>query len=146
MNATLIIIVAFIPLFFLGGMEGRMLRPLGITFIVSLFASLIVALTLTPVLCSLMLTDKKSLLRFQTDNWLVRNLKVLYQITLKKALQLNTMVLILTTALLIASIALLLSFGKTSEGKRRPPFRVKRRLWEKLMATIAYSHASWVGI
>lgn len=47
-NATLIIIVAFIPLFFLSGMEGRMLIPLGIAFIVSLFLSLIVAMTLTP--------------------------------------------------------------------------------------------------
>lgn len=52
LNSTLIIIVSFIPLFFLSGMEGRMLVPLGISFIVSLFASTIVALTLTPVLCS----------------------------------------------------------------------------------------------
>ena len=60
-QATLIIIVAFIPLFFLSGMEGRMLKPLGITFIVSLIASLLIALTLTPVLSSYMLTSKKQL-------------------------------------------------------------------------------------
>ncbi|MFR4026666.1 MAG: efflux RND transporter permease subunit [Alistipes indistinctus] len=48
-HATIITIVAFIPLFFLSGMEGRMLRPLGISFIVALFASMIVAVTLTPV-------------------------------------------------------------------------------------------------
>ena len=118
LNATIIIIIAFIPLFFLDGMEGLMLRPLGITFIVSLFASLVVALTLTPVLCSIMLTNKRSLSRFKNDNWLVRNLKAIYEITLKKALQFNALILALTSALLIASIVLLMSFGETF----LPPF------------------------
>ena len=54
-NATLIIIVAFTPLFFLSGMEGRMLQPLGVAFIVSLFMSLVVAMTVTPLMCKLML-------------------------------------------------------------------------------------------
>ena len=58
-NSTLIITAAFLPLFFLTGMEGRMLRPLGVAFIVSLLASTIVALTLTPVLCSLMLGNER---------------------------------------------------------------------------------------
>lgn len=59
LNSTLIIIASFVPLFFLTGMEGRMLVPLGIAFIVALFASTVTALTLTPVLCSYMLTKNK---------------------------------------------------------------------------------------
>lgn len=59
LNSTLIIIVSFLPLFFLSGLEGKMLVPLGISFITSLFASTLVALTLTPVLCSYLLTEGK---------------------------------------------------------------------------------------
>ena len=57
LNSTIIIVVSFVPLFFLQGMEGRMLIPLGIAFITSLFASTLVALTLTPVLCSMLLPN-----------------------------------------------------------------------------------------
>ncbi|MCF1751764.1 efflux RND transporter permease subunit [Mariniradius sediminis] len=77
-NATFIIIVAFMPLFFLSGMEGRLLMPLGIAFVVSLFASLVIAITLTPVLCSYMLSSEKSLQKQEKESWLVRHLQDYY--------------------------------------------------------------------
>ncbi|MDP3180283.1 MAG: efflux RND transporter permease subunit, partial [Bacteroidota bacterium] len=84
-NATLIIIVAFIPLFFLSGMEGRMLQPLGIAFIVSLFASLIVALSLTPVLASYLLTSPKMLAGNVKGSRVVRWLDMKYETSLRHA-------------------------------------------------------------
>lgn len=77
-NATFIIIVAFMPLFFLSGMEGRLLMPLGIAFVVSLFASLVIAITLTPVLCSYMLSGEKRLQNQEKESWLVRHLQDYY--------------------------------------------------------------------
>lgn len=77
-NATFIIIIAFIPLFFLSGMEGKLLAPLGIAFIVSLFASLIVSITLTPVLCSYLLTNDKRLEKASKESWLVERIQKIY--------------------------------------------------------------------
>lgn len=77
--ATLIIIVAFIPLFFLGGMEGRLLTPLGISFITSVITSLLVAVTVTPVLCSYLLKRERMLKKYaggtRVERWLMRGYK-----------------------------------------------------------------------
>jgi CzcA family heavy metal efflux pump len=112
-NATFIIIAAFIPLFFLSGMEGRLLAPLGIAFIVSLFASLIVAITLTPVLCSLLLTNKKSLSKDHHESWLVRNLNRWYERSLRKALDYRKTILGMALGLFIVAVALLSTLGRS---------------------------------
>jgi CzcA family heavy metal efflux pump len=108
-NATFIIIAAFIPLFFLSGMEGRLLAPLGIAFIVSLFASLIVAITLTPVLCSYLLTGERSLSSVHRESWLVRNLNTGYEKALRHAL--NSKKIILTVAAILFVVAGFLMAG-----------------------------------
>lgn len=111
-NATFIIIAAFLPLFFLSGMEGRMLQPLGIAFIVALFASLIVAITLTPVLCSFMLTSDKMLDRTSKESWLVSRLNKWYGNSLAKALQHKKIILGGASLLFIGSIITISSLGR----------------------------------
>lgn len=78
LNATFIIMVVFVPLFFLSGMEGRMLKPLGTAYIISLFMSLIVAMTVTPLLCKTMLSGDKYLRRNERESWLARKLAAGY--------------------------------------------------------------------
>ncbi|MDF1573833.1 MAG: efflux RND transporter permease subunit [Bacteroidales bacterium] len=113
-QATLIIIVTFIPLFFLAGMEGRMLKPLGITFIVSLLASLAVALTLTPVLSSYMLTGKKQLEKDERGgNPLVQKLNNYYKKTLPQILKWRLQVVILAAGLLVMALVLFTRFGNS---------------------------------
>ena len=113
-QATLIIIVSFIPLFFLAGMEGRMLKPLGITFIVSLVASLVVALTLTPVLSSYMLTGKRQLEKDERGgNRLVQHLNSWYKKALPVLLKWRLQVVILAAGLLVFALILFSRFGNS---------------------------------
>lgn len=113
LNATLIIIVAFFPLFFLSGMEGRMLRPLGISFIVSLFASLVVALTLTPVLCSFMLASDKQLLGHESGSRWVRWLNRYYGIVLERVLKIKMTIIGSASILFVACLIVLFSLGRS---------------------------------
>jgi CzcA family heavy metal efflux pump len=113
-HATFIIIVAFIPLFFLSGMEGRMLRPLGITFIISLFASLLVALSITPVLCSFLLKGDKQLNKpISGGNVLVGKLNEAYKILLKNLLQYKKLMIGIPVILFIIALFILLNFGRS---------------------------------
>jgi CzcA family heavy metal efflux pump len=113
LNATLIIMVAFLPLFFLSGMEGRMLQPLGIAFIVSLFVSLIVAMTLTPLLARMMLTSERFLARNEKEKWLVRTLSALYRKSLIWSLRHKRVVLISTLALFALSLFTFTRMGRS---------------------------------
>jgi len=112
-HATFIIIVAFIPLFFLSGMEGRLLAPLGIAFIVSLFASLVVAITLTPVLCSYLLTGNRMLLSQHRESWLVRNLTYYYEIALLKTMQFKKVVIGAAVLLFIGAVFIMSGLGRS---------------------------------
>lgn len=112
-NATFIIIVAFLPLFFLSGMEGKLLAPLGVAFIVSLSASLIVSITLTPVLGSFLLTNRAMLLRQHGESWIVRKLQKGYLFLLKGVLKAKAAILIVSVVLLAVAIFALSQLGRS---------------------------------
>lgn len=118
LNSTLIIVVSFVPLFFLSGMEGRMLVPLGIAFIVALFASTVVALTLTPVLCSYLLNRKATKGRELREAWVARKLKEVYQRALEWALVHQKWVLGCTFAFFVAALVVFFNLGRSF----LPPF------------------------
>ncbi|RLD84174.1 MAG: CusA/CzcA family heavy metal efflux RND transporter, partial [Bacteroidetes bacterium] len=113
LNATLIILVAFLPLFFLSGMEGRMLQPLGISFIVALFVSLIVAMTLTPLLAKMMLANENFLTKYEKDKWLVKKLTFYYDKTLRWTLKHKKLVLIPTFGLFLISLWVFSAMGRS---------------------------------
>lgn len=112
-NATLIIMVAFTPLFFLDGMEGRLLKPLGISFIIALFMSLLVAMTLTPLLCKDLLASEKYLDKNDRESFLSRKLSAWYARSLDTAMSHKKAVLG-ATALLLAGAVVVFSFMGSS--------------------------------
>jgi len=110
-NATLIIIVVFLPLFFLSGVEGRLLRPLGVAYIASIAASLVVALTVTPAMCAYLLPRARSLQR-GGDSVVVRWLKTRYSRSLGWVLLKPRLVLAGAGVALLAAIAVLPLLGR----------------------------------
>lgn len=116
LNSTLIIVASFVPLFFLSGMEGRMLAPLGITFVISLFASTFVALTLTPVLCTYLLGNSKS--KTEREPYLVQKLKKGYERALEWTLLHKKIVLGGISVVFVLAVIMLSSFGRSF----LPPF------------------------
>lgn len=109
--ATLIVILVFLPLFALESVEGRLLWPLGFAYIVALAASLVVALTVTPALCSILLTRARSI-RMDREPWLIRMLKRLYRPSLAFSLDHSWVVLGGSALLLIAA-----GFGVSRMGR-----------------------------
>ncbi|MCH5229078.1 MAG: efflux RND transporter permease subunit [Muribaculaceae bacterium] len=101
LNSSLIIIASFLPLFFLHGMEGRLLIPLGLSFIIALMASTIVALTLTPVLCLFLLGKGKVEKRLEKEPWLALKLGTFYKRILRKVISKPSPVFIISGAFLV---------------------------------------------
>lgn len=112
LNSTLIIVVSFVPLFFLTGMEGRMLVPLGISFIVALFASTVVALTLTPVLCSYLLGKTKGD-GIPKEAFVAVWLKKVYGRMLEWALHHKRVVLGSTIGLFVVALCIFFTLGRS---------------------------------
>ena len=110
LNSTLIIIVSFVPLFFLSGMEGRMLVPLGIAFIVALVASTVVALTLTPVLCSYLLGREKGE-GLPKESFVSVWLRKYYAVALEWALRHSKAVLGTTIAVFLVALGFFFTLG-----------------------------------
>ena len=110
-NATLIIIVVFVPLFFLSGVEGRLLQPLGYAYVTSIFASLLVAITVTPTLCAYFLPHA-NFMKKEGDSWLVTQLKSAYRKTLDIILRFPKLVLIAAALTLVLTLAVLPFLGR----------------------------------
>ena len=111
-NSSLIIIASFLPLFFLTGIEGRMLIPLGVSFIVALISSTVVALTLTPVLCSFLLGDKGAD-KEGKEPWTSRHLKGAYIKALKWCMDHRKPVLGTVAVLFVVSMGLFFTLGRS---------------------------------
>ena len=119
LNSTLIIVASFVPLFFLSGMEGRLLVPLGIAFVTALGASTLVALTLTPVLCSYLLAGRRpGSGKLLTEPYVARKLKTVYGRLLGRALTRHRQVLAVTAILTVVAIVGFATLGRSF----LPPF------------------------
>ena len=119
LNSTLIIVASFVPLFFLSGMEGRLLVPLGIAFVTALGASTLVALTLTPVLCSYLLAGRRpGSGKLLTEPYVARRLKTVYGRLLGRALTRHRQVLAVTAVLTVVAIVGFATLGRSF----LPPF------------------------
>ncbi len=112
-NSSLIIMASFLPLFFLDGMEGKMLKPLGISFIVALVASTIVALTVTPVLCSFLLGSKKAMKALDREPKFARALRVAYEKALSWSLGHAKPIFISTAILFAISVGIFFMLGRS---------------------------------
>ncbi len=117
LNSTLIIVVSFVPLFFLSGMEGRMLIPLGVAFIIALFASTVVALTLTPVLCYYLLGERHTQ-KVLKEAFVARWLKGVYEKALTWVLCHKRITLGGTVGLFLIALGLFFTLGRSF----LPPF------------------------
>lgn len=111
-NATLIIIIVFLPLFFLSGIEGRLLRPMGYAYILSILASLLVALTVTPVLSYYLLCNKK-LAKVKADTKFVELLKKYYLNILQFSLSNPKKIIIASIILLMSALAIVPFLGRS---------------------------------
>ncbi len=111
LNATLIISVVFVPLFFLSGVQGRLLQPLGLAYIVAILASLFVAVTVTPVLCYYLLPESSTVQEGE-DTWFVQRLHGAYRSTLDWVLGHSRFVLGAAAILLVVTLAVLPFLGR----------------------------------
>ena len=112
-HATLIIIVTFMPLFFLSGLEGRMLKPLGIAYIVALLMSLLVAMTVTPLLCKMMLSGDGYLCRVEKKNWVDKWLLTSYSHSLGKAIANSKKIIVALVLLFVLCLLLFADMGRS---------------------------------
>ncbi|MBR4847868.1 MAG: efflux RND transporter permease subunit [Bacteroidaceae bacterium] len=112
-HATLIIMVTFTPLFFLSGLEGRMLKPLGIAYLIALVMSLIVAMSVTPLLCKLMLSNEKYLTKNEKKNWVEKWLLNRYQKSLHRVLDNAKYVIGIVVILFAVCLVLFAGMGRS---------------------------------
>lgn len=112
-HATLIIMVTFLPLFFLSGLEGRMLKPLGFAYLIALVMSLVVAMTVTPLLCKMMLSDEKYLLRNEKKTWVDKWLLEKYRKSLAWVLSHSKPVILSILLLFAACLLLFTGMGRS---------------------------------